>query len=168
MAEVVSWDLDMDPKYAEVLVDTAAAIGECTYPHTSYAHQRFVAMYTVSLAYVDDTAPRMLDEIKQFGQRIMTGQPQLHPALTQLAELFKTAHELYPSSSADAIVTNAIDGISSMRVEAALKSKGCSSLAPQYPYYLRLRCGIASGYAHLSFVKDMEDVLGTSYLQLLP
>ncbi|TBU31867.1 terpenoid synthase [Dichomitus squalens] len=168
VAEVVSWNLNLESSYVEAVVDTAAATGEYTYGHMSYEYQRFSAMYTVCLAFVDDQGYRIPDAMGQFGQRLLLGQPQLHPALARLAALLKTVHELFARVSADAIVTNTLDGISAMYVEVTSKDSICSPLATKYPYYHRLRVGFASGYAHIGFVKSLEDVLGTSHLQLIP
>ena len=104
--EVKSWNLNLGASYVDAIADTAATIVECTYAHTSYEHQRFAAIYSVCLIYVDDAADRIFNAIRQFGQRLVTGQPQLDPALERLAALFQTVHTLYPSISADAIVTN--------------------------------------------------------------
>ena len=152
----------------DVIVDAACSIGECMYAHMSYEYQRFAAVYTACLLYVDDLGSHISNAMEQFGQRLLHGKSQVHPVLERLASLLKTAHELYPRISADTIFTNTIDGINAMHIEVVSKGKGCSALAAKYPTYLRLRSGIASGYAHLSFVKTMEGVLGTSYLQLLP
>ena len=121
--EVKSWNLNLGASYVDAIADTAATIVECTYAHTSYEHQRFAAIYSVCLIYVDDTADRIFNAIRQFGQRLVTGQPQLDPALERLAALFQTVHALYPSISADAIVTNTIDRIAVTCVEVITKGQ---------------------------------------------
>ena len=78
--EVISWNLNLESDHVEIIVDTASSIGECMYAHMSYDYQRFAAVYTACLTYVDDLGSHISDAIGQFGQRLLHGNSQLHPA----------------------------------------------------------------------------------------
>ncbi|RPD78014.1 terpenoid synthase, partial [Lentinus tigrinus ALCF2SS1-7] len=148
--------------------DTACGIAECTYAHTSYYHQRFVALYTAYLTYVDDLGHKNVEIVGRFVQRFVRGELQPIPALRRLQELLATVHEYYPRVGADAIVSSTLDGITGMYIELTTKGYVVQPLAARYTYYLRLRTGIAAGYAHMNFTKEWARDVGYGYLQMLP
>lgn len=165
---ITSWNIGLSWKYIEGLTETSCAISESAYAHTGYEHQRMVAIYTACLTYADDLGHDNVEALGQFIGRFTRGEPQLHPALDCLVKLLGTLHEFCPRISADAIVTSTIDSVSAMYIEVLSQGDVISPFATRYPFYLRLKTGIAPAYAHLNFTKSWGDNVGTYYLQLLP
>ena len=166
--DIVSWDAGLTSDVIAQITDTACGIAECAYAHTSYEHQRFVALYTAYLVFVDDLGHANIEFVGQFVQRLARGEVQPIPALRRLQELLATVHEYYPRVSADAIVTSTLNGVSGMYTELTTKGNAVLPGATRYPYYFRLRTGVASGYAHMNFTKEWVENFGHEYLQILP
>nr|VWP00959.1 Histidine-containing phosphotransfer protein [Ganoderma boninense] len=165
---IVSWKVNVDLQYIEGLTETSCSIAESAYAHTSYEHQRVVAIYTACLTYADDLGHRNLEALEQFARRFTRGEPQLHPALDCLTKILKTLHEFCPTISADAIITSTIDSVTAMYIEVVSQGDVISPFATRYPLYLRLKTGIAPAYVHLNFTKSWGDAIGTYYLQIIP
>ncbi|PIL22359.1 terpene synthase [Ganoderma sinense ZZ0214-1] len=165
---IASWNVGVDSQYIEGLTETSCAIAESAYAHTSYEHQRVVAIYTACLTYADDLGHRNLEALGQFVRRFTRGEAQLHPALDCLTKLLGTLHEFCPRISADAIITSTIDSVTAMYIEVVSQGDVISLFATRYPYYLRLKTGVAPAYVHLNFTKSWGDAIGTYYLQIIP
>ncbi|KAI1793269.1 terpenoid synthase [Ganoderma leucocontextum] len=165
---IVSWNVGVSWEYVEGLTDTSCSIAESAYAHTSYEHQRVVAIYTACLTYADDLGHRNLEALGQFVRRFTRGEAQLHPALDCLTKLLGTLHEFCPRISADAIITSTIDSVTAMYIEVVSQGDVISPFATRYPFYLRLKTGIAPAYVHLNFTKGWGDAIGTYYLQVVP
>lgn len=169
--EILSWNLtDLSPAFIEGLTDTAVSIAEFSYSHTSYEHQRYVSFITAYLVVADDLGQYNIEAIGQFARRFTCGQPQLHPVLDRLVELLRTTHDLYPRVSADAIIVNALDALAWMFVEMETKDDAVLPAASKYPYYIRCKAGVATGYTHFCFMKEWADnaETGLFYLQTIP
>lgn len=165
---ISSWNVGVDSDYIEGLTETSCSIAESAYAHTNYEHQRVVAIYTACLTYADDLGHRNLEALGQFVRRFTRGEPQLHPALDCLTKLLGTLHEFCPRISADAIITSTIDSVTAMYIEVVSQGDVISPFATRYPYYLRLKTGIAPAYVHFNFTKSWGDAIGTYYLQIIP
>lgn len=161
---------DLSPAYIEGLTDVAVCIAEFSYSHTSYAHQRYVSFITAYLVVADDLGHDNIEALGQFVRRHASGQPQLHPVLDRLVLLLRTTHDLYPQVSADAIVANVLDAVAWMYVELQTKEQPVLPAATRYPYYMRVKVGVATGYTHFAFEKEWVDnaETGLFYLQLIP
>ncbi|TBU31876.1 terpenoid synthase [Dichomitus squalens] len=134
----------------------------------NHEHQRMVAIYTACLTLADDLGHHNMEALGQFVGRFTRGEPQLHPALDCLVKLLGTLHEFCPRINADAIIASTVDSVSAMYVEVLSQGDVISPFATKYPFYFRLKTGIAPAYAHLNFTKSWGDDVGTYYLQLLP
>ena len=165
---IASWNIGLDWEYIEGLTETSCSMAESPYPHLSYEHQRLVAIYTACVAYMDDQAHTILEALGQFGRRFTRGEPQLHPALDCLTQLLRTLHDFFPHISADAVIVSTLDAAMAMYIEVVSQDKAVSPFATKYPFYLRLKAGIAPAYAHFNFPKSVGDTVGTSYLQVIP
>ena len=166
---IASWNAGLDQECIDGIMDTACSIAHCAYPHTSREHQRFVAIYTACLVYIDDLGQRNLTALEQFARRFGRGEPQLHPALDCVANLFRTTlYELWAPVSADAIMLSTFDTVTAMYVEAVSHGSVLSPLAKRYPYYSRIKVGDAQAYVHFNFTKSWSDAMGMFYLQILP
>ncbi|KAJ8487893.1 hypothetical protein ONZ51_g3892 [Trametes cubensis] len=166
--EIVSWNTGLSADHIEQITDTSCGTAECTYAHTGYEHQRFVALYTACLTFVDDLGYKNIELVGEFVQRFTRGQPQPLPALSRLQGLLAEVYDYCPRVSADAIVTSTMDGISGMYTELITKGYIVQPEAVRYPYHLRIRTGIAVGYAHLTFTKEWARDAGHMYLQVVP
>ncbi|KAM5545256.1 hypothetical protein V8D89_001367 [Ganoderma adspersum] len=166
---IASWNAGLDQECIDGLMDTGCSIAQCAYSHTSREHQRFVAIYTACLVYIDDLGHRNLEALEQFVRRFTRGEPQLHPALDCLTNLLRTTlHELWAPVSADAILISTFDTVTAMYVEVVSQGSVVSPFAKRYPYYLRLKVGDAPAYAHFNFTRSWADSMGLYYLQILP
>ena len=165
---IASWNVGVDREYIEGLTETSCSMAESPYPHLSYGHQRLVAMYTACVAYMDDQVLSNLEAFGQFGRRFTRGEPQLHPALDCLTKLLRTMHDFFSRISADAIITSTLDAAMAMYVQVVSQDDIVSPSATKYPFYLRLKAGIAPAYAHFNFPKSLGDTAGTYYLQVIP
>ncbi|KAI0714028.1 terpenoid synthase [Cerioporus squamosus] len=167
-AEILSWNDGLSQSFVKGLTDTCCRIAESAYTHTSYEHQFIVALYTAYLTYVDDVGQYNVDAVGEYVQRFTQGQGQSMVALDRLTTLLGTLHEYHPRISADAIITNSLDSLTAMYIELVTKGDRVHPAADRYPYYLRLKAGIASAYAHLNFTKNWGGATGHFYLQMLP
>ena len=113
-ADITSWNAGLSPEYIDGLTDTSYIIAQYTYPHTSYPHQYYIAIYTACVTYVDDLVKQNLEAVGQFVQRFARGEPQENPALARLVTLLETAHEYWPRISANFIVAGTTDAITAM------------------------------------------------------
>ncbi|TBU36754.1 terpenoid synthase [Dichomitus squalens] len=165
---IASWNAGVSWKYIEGLAETSCSIAESAYAHTSHEHQRMVAIYTACLTLADDLGHHNMEALGQFVGRFTRGEPQLHPALDCLVKLLGTLHEFCPRINADAIIASTVDSVSAMYIEVLSQGDVISPFATKYPFYFRIKTGIAPAYAHLNFTKSWGDDIGTYYLQLLP
>ncbi|RPD62209.1 terpenoid synthase [Lentinus tigrinus ALCF2SS1-6] len=167
-AEIVSWNDGLDPSFVKGLTDTSCTIAETAYKHTNYEHQFIAALYTAYLTYSDDIGQHNVEVLGEYVQRFTRGQAQSMVAFERLTTLLGTLHEFYPRISADAIIANSLDSFTAMYIELVTKDVPIHPSADRYPFYLRLKAGIASAYAHLNFTKSWGDATGNFYLQVLP
>ncbi|KAH9924336.1 terpenoid synthase [Epithele typhae] len=149
------------------LVDCACSYTEASYGHLSSQHQRFVALYTACILYIDDLGGQQLEPVCQFASRLAGGQPQLTRALETLAGLLKEVHTLWPAYGADAIISGTLDAVSGMYLEYTTQEMEPNPIATWWPMYLRTRTGINAPYIHFMFMKGFRDTPET-YLQILP
>ena len=169
-SDILSWNAGLSQAIVDGITDTACGIAECSYPHLSYSHQLFIALYTAYLTYVDDLGQHNPDAVGQFVQRFTDGEPQLVPALDRLATLLGTVYKLYPYVCANGIVSNTLDVVTWMYVEFKTKGKMVLPAATRYLLYLRLRAGAAPAYAYFNFARDWAATEGVDlfYLQIIP
>ncbi|KAI0770506.1 terpenoid synthase [Fomes fomentarius] len=167
-AEIVSWDRALSWTYINALTDTSCTVAECAYPHTSYEHQLLIALYTAYLTYADDVGQHNVEAVGQFVRRFTQKAPQLDPAFDRLTALLGTMYGFYPYTSGDGIINNTLDSLTGMYIELTTQGGVIAPAAARYPYYLRLKTGIASAYAHFNFTRDWAVGAGMSYLQMLP
>ncbi|RDX49920.1 terpenoid synthase [Lentinus brumalis] len=167
-AEVLSWNDGLSDSFVKGLVDTSCTIAETAYTHTSHEHRFIVALYTAYLTYADDIGQHNVEAVGRFVQRFTQGQAQSMVAFDRLTTLLGTLHDYYPRISADAIITNSLDSLTGMYIELMTKGARIHPAADRYPFYLRLKTGIACAYAHLNFTKSWGEATGNFYLQLLP
>ncbi|PIL22361.1 terpene synthase [Ganoderma sinense ZZ0214-1] len=134
---------------------------------SNYEHQRYIALYTACLLYVDDLGSRHLEAVAQFSRRFTTAEKQLNPALDVLTDLLRQSYDLWPQTGADAIVSGTLEAVAAMHVECTTGNMKVTPQATWWPNYLRSRTGICPPYAHFNFMKSWR-ATPESYMQLLP
>lgn len=162
-----SWTTDTNAATLEKIVDCGCAFTEAAYGHLSPKHQYYVAVYTASLLYIDDLGNCDLEGVKQFSGRLITGKKQLSPALESLAELMRSAYELWTDVGADAIVSGTMDSVLGMYIEHTTQDMEIKPQATWYPNYLRDKTGINPPFIHFIFMRSWRET-AVSYLQMLP
>ncbi len=169
-AELVSWDMGLSSSHINVITDTGCTIAECAYSHTSHEHQRFIAFYTAYMLYADDVGQHSgnIEAIGQFVQRFTQRAPQLDPVFNRLTALLGTTYSFYPKISGDGIISNTLESLTGMYIELTTQGRVIATAAARYPYYLRLKTGVGSAYAHFNFTRDWVASAGSFYLQTLP
>ncbi len=168
-AEIVSWDAGLSWSYINVITDAASTIAECCYSHTSPEHQRLIALYTACMYYADDVGQHgNAEALGQFVQRFTQKAPQLHPVFDRLTTLLGALYSLYPQISGNGIINNTLESLTSMYIELTTQGEVNAPAAARYPYYLRVRAGIASAYVHFNLTRDWVAGAGTFYLQMQP
>lgn len=166
-AEARRWDSCGNEATIDKIVECACDFIESAYGHLPRAHQKYVALYTACILYVDDLGGERLAPVQQFAARLTRGAPQLTPALDALAALLRDAHEMWPPIGADAIVSGTVDAVTGMYIEYTTKEMDISPHATWWPTYLRTRTGINAPFIHFIFTKDFRPT-PESYLQMLP
>ncbi len=167
-AEIVSWDRGLSWTYINALTDTSCTIAECCYSHTSSEHQLLIALYTAYAVYADDVGKHNIEAIRQFAQRFTQKAPQLDPVFDRMTTLLGTMYNFYPQISADGIISNTLEYFTATYIELTTQGGVIAPAGVRYPYYLRLKTGVASAYAHFNFTQEWVAGAGTFYLQMLP
>ncbi|OJT09957.1 hypothetical protein TRAPUB_13555 [Trametes pubescens] len=167
-AEIASWNADLSPSFMRGLAETSYVIAESAYAHTSYTHQRVIAIYTAYLTYVDDLGGRDLDVLSEFGRRLLAREPFGDPALDRLVVMLQDMYAYYPRLSAHSIAVSTLDFFVGSYVEVTGKKMAVAPGATKYPGFMRLKTGIGAAYALFNFVKDWRDPADHFFLQLIP
>nr|BDI63123.1 sesquiterpene synthase [Trametes versicolor] len=167
-AEIASWNADLSPSFKHGLAETCYTIAESAYAHTSYEHQRIIALYTTYLTYVDDLGGRDLDALGEFGRRLLAREALGDSALDRLVTNLQDMYAYYPRLSAHSIAVSTLDFFVGSYVEATGKEMAVAPGATKYPGYMRMKTGIGAAYALFNFVKDWRDPADHFFLQLIP
>ncbi|KAI0748882.1 isoprenoid synthase domain-containing protein [Fomes fomentarius] len=152
-AEIVSWDAGLSWSYINP------------------EHQRLIALYTACMYYADDVGVGQhgnVEALGQFVQRFTQKAPQLHQVFDRMTTLLGTVYSFYPQISGNGIINNTLESLTSMYIELTTQGEVNAPAAARYPYYLRVRAGIASTFVHFNFTRDWVAGAGTFYLQMLP
>ncbi|KAH9940449.1 uncharacterized protein BXZ73DRAFT_75543 [Epithele typhae] len=169
--EIELWSFYDDALLIDALVDVACGIAEASYLLLPPPHRRFVALYTACTAHVDDRTGRQdgaaITAAQRFGIRFARGEPQGLPALDVLARLLKDTYDLFPALGANTIISNTVDGMTAMYVEASTVGVAVVPGASKWPDYFRIKTGLCAAYTHFCFLKEFEQKPG-AYVQMVP
>ncbi|KAH9889838.1 terpenoid synthase [Cubamyces lactineus] len=166
--DVMSWDVGLTTQIAEGLVDTGCSIVESAYPHLSYEHQLFVALYTTYFVYVDDLGNRNLELLGEFNRRYATREDMPDPVLERIVRQFRDIYRLYPRINADAIIASSLETLVGMYIEFSTRDMPAVPGGTMYAPFIRRKTGDGLAYALFNFAKGVRDPSDTSYLQVLP
>ncbi|KAI0643173.1 terpenoid synthase [Trametes meyenii] len=167
-AEVVSWEANINPHVMEVMIDTGCTTAESTYSHTSRLAQLFIAIFTAYWVYIDDSAAHKSGACADFVRHLVAREEQPDPVLRRAAAHLAELYQCFPSIGADAITASCLDAFMGMHVEEMTSNGAIVPGATRYPYFLRLRTGLAAAYSHFNFIKGWRDPANVGYLQVLP
>ncbi|KAI0670936.1 terpenoid synthase [Trametes maxima] len=167
-AEVLSWGANIDPHVMEVMIDTGCTTAEATYSHISDPARLFIAIFTAYWVYIDDTAAHKSGACANFVRHLVAREEQPDPVLRRAATHLTELYQCFPSLGADAITASCLDTFMGMHVEEMTSNGAITPGATRYPYFLRLKTGLAAGYSHFNFAKGWRDPGDVSYLQVLP
>ncbi|KAI0673916.1 terpenoid synthase [Trametes maxima] len=169
-AEIASWNAGLSQKAIEYFTETTSCAAESAYAHTTYEHRRAVAIYTAYWNYMDDVAgnPQVLAALGQFGRRFVIGEDLADPVLERMVTLLRSMDKLYTGVGAECIIAGTLDALAGTYVEYKTKEATPAPGAVRYPYWLRLKAGVAGPFAHFNFMNGWRDPSDNYHLQLIP
>ncbi|PYI02484.1 terpenoid synthase [Aspergillus sclerotiicarbonarius CBS 121057] len=168
---------DFPPKLVERLrpiIKWSTGIALTAYPWVSPSIQRVIAIFTAYLIAIDDLAGEMLNDLKQFTHRLFQARPSENQLLRSLVRfLHEGVCSAYGQFAKDMMLKGTLDFITACYVEVELDGVRALSIpkdAQGFPYYFRLKNGIAEPYALMAFPPDLypEDTHFTVYLVAIP
>ncbi|KAI0769051.1 terpenoid synthase [Trametes elegans] len=165
--QATPWDAELPPGFLSQSIDACCIYVETAYAHNPPEHRRYIALYTLCMAYVDDLGQHDPSAIMQFTRRFVAGERQPNEVLECLVELLRQAHSLWPQFGADSIISGTLDALATAHVENTTRTMAVNPFAKRYPTYLRMKAGVAAPYTHFIFANDWLDI-PQFYLQIIP
>jgi len=130
-------------------------MAERAYGHCSFDHQYFMGVFTAFAIYADDFADP--EAVAHFSRNLAMGIPQLDPVLDRYADHIRTAYDLYPLISANAVISRTCQFMDATYMEGHTKGMRIHPDAARYPWYLRGQAGVAVPYAVCIFPKEVSE-----------
>ncbi|KAF8504991.1 isoprenoid synthase domain-containing protein [Hysterangium stoloniferum] len=144
-----------------------ATFTEGNFRDCTLAEKKNFALYSWYLIYIDDIAPTFTVAIQEFQKRFFRGQPQLHPVLTALVQVFNNIWELYDPVVANYIMASSFDFISWCCIEHKMRTMPLIKGIERLPWFIREKSGVAAGWILHAFPKSRNFTM-TDVLQALP
>lgn len=104
--------------------------------------------------------------LKEFGQRLLTGKPQLDPVLTVFVEVLNNMWQIYDPLIASLILNGTFQFVSYTCLEPQLEKKHLIRGEDRFAWYLRDATGIFN-YGLLGFTKE-DGFSAVDLIQALP
>ncbi|KAI1452570.1 putative trichodiene synthase [Annulohypoxylon moriforme] len=161
---------DFIQRYTSV-IHAGVWIATSTYPFVPAKVQEEIAIYTSLVVMVEDASKEYLTDIKLFQDRLFRKQPQPIPLLETTIHSLHTLRGLYGPFISDMMMKATLEFISVCAFEQEYNEIfSDSSSTPEFPYYLRLKTGLAEVYAFFAFPECMypEEVFLRMYLPTVP
>lgn len=166
-AQVTSWDLGtISPQRVQRHLVTAVNFATTTFGHNRLETQVHIALFTVLCLCVDDLEVDSA-ALTEFVQRLQTGERQLHPVLTLLAEILRRTPEFYHPYAASAIVAGTVHFINCTIFDKESENMVLHPTALPFVLYKRSRNSLGEVYA--SYVWDkftFPDIF--THIQVIP
>ncbi|KAJ5717684.1 hypothetical protein N7488_003330 [Penicillium malachiteum] len=153
------------------ILEASAGIALTTFYHASLDVQRVVGIYTVYAIFTDDQVKELEHDLKQFSFNLLSGKPQNNKFMQSYAQFLTGMHDIFGQFGGDMIIKDTIQFISACYLELKLDTNNLSFPrdAPDFPYYIRIKTGVAEAYAFMIFPEHLfpeEKCLGT-YLPII-
>ncbi|KAL4995224.1 terpenoid synthase [Aspergillus recurvatus] len=149
----------------------------CTIAATTYAFvpagvQQVIATYTAFAILIDDTTNVSTDDLRTFLARLCGGQAQPNLLLRAMLRFIgDVIPRFYGPFASDTIRKATIEFISACVLEAEYAGRiAVAPTAPDFPYYLRQKTGMAEVYAFFAFPTALfpESVFLPIHLPIIP
>ncbi|KFG85270.1 putative trichodiene synthase [Metarhizium anisopliae] len=134
------------------IIHASAWIATSTYSFTPRHVQEAIAVYTSLAVAIEDTSKESTHDLKRFQQRLFNRQPQPNFLLQAMVDCLVSLRGIYGPFICDMIAKSTAEYISVCAFEA--KYDGTlrpTPSSPDFPYYLRLKTGVAEVYAFFAF-----------------
>ncbi|KAG8421886.1 hypothetical protein J3458_003722 [Metarhizium acridum] len=153
------------------IIHASAWIATSTYSFTPPNVQEAIAIYTSLAIAIEDTSKEYTDDLESFQLRLFNRQPQPNQLLQAMVDFIDVLRGIYGPFACDMIAKSTAEFISICAFER--KYGGTlrpSSSSPDFPYYLRLKTGVAEVYAFFAFpeVLYLEDAFLHVYIVAIP
>ncbi|KAL4794818.1 terpenoid synthase [Aspergillus venezuelensis] len=153
-------------------IKASCAIATTTYPFVSVKTQEVIAIYTSFAILIDDTTNVSTDDLKTFLARLCGGQSQPNPLLRDMLRFIADdIPQHYGPFASDMIRKSIIEFISACVIENNYTGKiKMAKTAPDFPYFLRHKTGMAEAYAFFAFPETLfpEGALLPVYFPVIP
>ncbi|KAL4901234.1 isoprenoid synthase domain-containing protein [Aspergillus multicolor] len=153
-------------------IKASCTIATTTYPFAPIEVQEVVAVYTAFAIFIDDTTNVSTDDLRTFLARLCGGQSQPNPLLQDMLRFIADViPRFYGPFASDIIRKAIIEFISACVIENEYTGKiVLATTAPDFPYYLRHKTGMAEAYAFFAFPEALfpESIFLPVYLPIMP
>lgn len=138
------------------IVKWSACIAACTYPLTSIEVRVVIAIFTYLAIAVDDMSKKNLADLKAFHTRLLRGEKQPSALLRAIVPYIELQRRVYGSFISDLITTALWEFINGCIIEMEYDAKlSPTPHTPEFPYYLRIKTGVAEAYALFAFPLEL-------------
>lgn len=137
----------------ETQIKPGVGLATTAFRSTPFEIQCTVAIFTTYCLIIDDFArdPEFRHHLKQFNVCLLARHPQDNPVLQSMAEFMRSFYPLFGQFSTDMIIKDSLQFISACYVEAENEKLCFPAEARQFPYYFRLKVGVAEAYSFMLF-----------------
>ncbi|KAL4962488.1 terpenoid synthase [Aspergillus stella-maris] len=153
-------------------IKASCAIATTTYPFVSVETQEVIAIYTSFAILIDDTTNVSTDDLQSFLARLCGGQSQPNPLLRDMLRFIADViPQHYGPFASDMIRKSIIEFISACVIENNYTGKiKLAKTAPDFPYFLRHKTGMAEAYAFFTFPEELfpENTFLPVYFPVIP
>lgn len=153
-------------------IKASCAIAVTTYAFVPAEVQEVIATYTAFAILIDDTTNVSIDDLRTFLARLCGGQIQPNLLLRDMLRFIADViPRFYGPFASDVIRKTIVEFTSVCVLETEYAGRiTLAPTAPDFPYYLRLKTGMAEAYALFAFPESLfpESVFMPVYLPVIP
>ncbi|KAL4757281.1 isoprenoid synthase domain-containing protein [Aspergillus foveolatus] len=153
-------------------IKASCAIAVTAYAFVPAEVQEVIATYTTFAILIDDTTNVSIDDLRTFLARLCGGQVQPNLLLRDMLRFIADVIPRFYGPFASDIIRKAIVEFTSACVlETEYAGRiALAPTAPDFPYYLRQKTGMAEAYAFFAFPESLfpESVFMPVYLPVIP
>ncbi|KAL4812181.1 isoprenoid synthase domain-containing protein [Aspergillus spinulosporus] len=153
-------------------IKASCAIAATTYAFVPGEVQEVIATYTAFAILIDDATNVSTDDLRTFLARLCGGQSQPNLLLRDMLRFVADViPQFYGAFASDMIRKAFIEFISACVLETECAGRIAPvPTAPDFPYYLRQKTGLAEAYAFFAFPESLfpESVCMPVYLPVIP
>ncbi|KXN92966.1 hypothetical protein AN958_09080 [Leucoagaricus sp. SymC.cos] len=141
----------------------SAAMAELAYHEHPFEEQLQIASFTWFMLYIDDLCSKFPGSLQRFQHSILSNKDSDHGVLTHFRAHLLDMYNFWDTAAANGIITAAMEFVNGCALEEMpeLRNMTLSVSARSWPYFLRMKTGVAQAYAFMIFPRHSNpDISG--------